>query len=172
MMAIAAPGLVLLSLFFGFVGLFVGAAFFVPPAALGLVIAVALIDGEALRVRWIRQLQDHGVVVQARTERRELVSVRIMGMTPVRVVCTALIPRAVQRNDLSQRLVCPSRGGHRGTTLQRDGAGRSIQAGALPCGSSVLRRPHRPAELALPNRDGRHYDRRHDLRRVRNAGRR
>ncbi len=69
MMTMAAPGLVLLSLFFGFLGLFVGAAFFMLPAALGLVIAVALIAGEALRVRWIRQLQDHGVVVQAPIDR-------------------------------------------------------------------------------------------------------
>ena len=68
MMTMAAPGLVLLSLFFGFLGLFVGAAFFILPAAVGLVIAVALIAGEALRVGWIRQLQDHGVVVQARID--------------------------------------------------------------------------------------------------------
>ena len=92
MMAMAAPGLVLFSLFFGFVGLFVGADFFILPAALGLVIGVALITREALRLRRIRQLQDHGVVVQARTERRERASVRIMGMTPVRLVCTTLAP--------------------------------------------------------------------------------
>ncbi len=92
MMAMAAPGLVLFSLFFGFVGLFVGAAFFLLPAALGLVVGAALIAREALRVRWIRRLQQGGIAVQARTERRERASVRIMDMTPVRLVCTALAP--------------------------------------------------------------------------------
>ncbi len=92
MIAMAAPGLVLFSLFSGFVGLFVGAAFFILPATLGLVVGLVLIAREALRGRWIRQLQERGVVVQARTERRERASVRIMGTTPVRIVCTALIP--------------------------------------------------------------------------------
>ncbi len=71
MMAIAAPGLVLFSLSFGLVDLvdlFVGAAFFILPAAQGLVVGIALIAREALRVRRIRKLQDLGVVVQDRTE--------------------------------------------------------------------------------------------------------
>ncbi len=74
MMAIAAPGLVLFSLSFGLVDLvdlFVGAAFFILPAAQGLVVGIALIAREALRVRRIRKLQDLGVVVQDRTERPE-----------------------------------------------------------------------------------------------------
>ena len=92
MMVMAAPGLVLFSMFFGFVGLFVGAAFFVRPAALGLMVGVALIAREALRVHWIQKLQEVGVVVQARTDRRERASLRIIGLTPVRIVCTALAP--------------------------------------------------------------------------------
>ncbi len=68
MMAIAAPGLVLFSLSFGLVDLFVGAAFFILPAAQGLVVGIALIAREALRVRRIRKLQELGVVVQDRTE--------------------------------------------------------------------------------------------------------
>jgi len=60
MMAIAAPGLVLFSLSFGLVDLFVGAAFSILPAAQGLVVGIALIAREALRVRRIRKLQDLG----------------------------------------------------------------------------------------------------------------
>jgi len=93
------------------------------------VIAAALIVGKALRVRWIGQLQDHGVVVQARTERRELASVRTMGMTPVRVVCTALIPaRFSGANCRSDWYARPAAG-----------------IGDLPSSVTVLADPSRPA---------------------------
>jgi len=125
----AAPGLVLLSLFFGFVGLVVGAEFFILPAALGLVVGVVLIAREALRTRWIRQLQERGVVVQARTERRERAALRIMGTTPVRIVCTALTPARFS-----------------GTTYRSDWYARPA-AGIeeLPSTVTVLVDPSRPA---------------------------
>ena len=92
MLAMAVPGILLFSVFFGFVGLFVGMKFFVVAAGAGLAASSFGLAREHLRRRSVRSLASIGTAVSARCDRRERAGIKIWGATPVRYVCIGEAP--------------------------------------------------------------------------------
>lgn len=92
MLAMAVPGILLFSGFFGVVGLFVGMKLFVVGAGAGLAVGFFGLGREHLRRRSVRSLAANSVAVRARCDRRERAGVKIWDVTPVRYVCVGESP--------------------------------------------------------------------------------
>ena len=92
MLAIAVPGILLFSVCFGFIGLFVGIESFVVAAGAGLAVGFFGLVREHLRRRSARSLASTGIAVCARCDRRERAGIKIWDATPVRYVCVGEAP--------------------------------------------------------------------------------
>jgi hypothetical protein len=103
MFVMASPGLLLFSLLFGAVGLFIGIWPFVGGAVIGLLAGFAGLIFGHVKLRRDARLDASGVTVQAGHLKRERASIQLWGTTPVRVVCVGESPEpyrgAVFRSD-------------------------------------------------------------------------
>jgi hypothetical protein len=92
MFAMIAPGILLFSVFFGVVGLFVGMGPFVTGGAVGLAVSLVGLVLGYLKARRNAALDALGVAVQAAYSKRERARTVIWGELPVRIVCIGQWP--------------------------------------------------------------------------------